>query len=154
MQTPVISLLDQNQISYTLLRHSQPVFTVEEAAAQRGVVPEQMVKSILVRDMGGLYALACVPGLKQVDPKRVRAQFNCRRMTCADSEDVLKVTGFQIGAVAPIALATPLPVIFDRQLLAHATVNISSGDRMAGIELALDDLMALCHPQLADICRE
>lgn len=74
-------------------------------------------------------------------------------MTCADASDVEKVTGLVIGTVAPIGLKRPLPVIFDHQITAHPLVNISSGDRMAGVELATDDLLVLCDPLFADICR-
>ncbi|MBY5947495.1 aminoacyl-tRNA deacylase [Photobacterium rosenbergii] len=153
MNTPVTHYLDKEGVEYRLLPHSQPAKTIEEAARERGVDPQQMVKSILLRDMGGFHVLACVPGPAQVDPKKVRAMFGCRRMTCADASDVEKVTGLVIGTVAPIGLKRPLPVIFDHQITAHTLVNISSGDRMAGVELATDDLLVLCDPLFADICR-
>ena len=50
IRTKIIDLLDTHKISYRLLQHSEPVFTVEEAAAQRGVSKDEMVKSILLRD--------------------------------------------------------------------------------------------------------
>ncbi|MGF1680774.1 aminoacyl-tRNA deacylase [Photobacterium minamisatsumaniensis] len=153
MNTPVTSYLQEEGVEYRLLPHTQPAKTVEEAARERGVDPQQMVKSILLRDMGGFHVLACVPGPAQVDPKKVRAMFGCSRMTCADASDVEKVTGLVIGTVAPIGLKRPLPVIFDHQITKHQRVNISSGDRMAGIELETDDLLILCDPMLADICR-
>ncbi len=79
--------------------------------------------------------------------------FGCRRMTCADASDVEKVTGLVIGTVAPVGLKRPLPVIFDLSIKKHHKVNISSGDRMAGIELETEDLLILCDPMFADICR-
>ncbi|UTV28171.1 aminoacyl-tRNA deacylase [Photobacterium atrarenae] len=153
MQTPVTFLLQQEGVDYRLLPHSKPVRTIEEAALERGVAPELMVKSILLRDMSGFHVLACVPGPAQVDPKKVRALFGCRRMTCADARDVEEVTGLRIGTVAPIGLKTPMPVIFDHAIRQFSTVNISSGDRMAGIELSMEDLQLLCDPLFADICR-
>ena len=43
--------------------HSEPVFTVAAAAAQRGVVAEEMVKSILLRESrSDRYTMACVLG--------------------------------------------------------------------------------------------
>ena len=113
MQTSVTSFLDREGVDYRLLPHTKPVRTIEEAALERGVNPAQMVKSILLRDMGGFHVLACVPGPAQVDPRKVRAMFGCRRMTCADARDVEKVTGLVIGTVAPVGLKQPLPIIFD-----------------------------------------
>jgi Cys-tRNA(Pro)/Cys-tRNA(Cys) deacylase len=153
MQTSVIRFLDHEGVDYRLLPHSKPAKTIEEAAQERGVAPEQMVKSILLRDMSGFHVLACVPGPAQVDPTKVRAMFGCRRMTCANAADVEKITGLVIGTVAPIGLKQPLPLIFDHSIKTQLKVNISSGDRMAGIELETDDLLLLCDPMFADICR-
>ncbi|KKC98258.1 regulatory protein [Photobacterium halotolerans] len=153
MDTPITRYLQQEGIDFLLLPHHKPARTIQEAAAERGVEAHRLVKSILLRDMGGLHVLACVPGTRQVDPKKVRTLLNCRRMTCADAQDVEDVTGLTIGTVAPIGLKQPLPVIFDRSLCEYQTVNISSGNRMAGIELAMSDLVQLCEPRYGDICR-
>ena len=48
--TKITALLDDNAVAYRLLPHDEPVFTVEAAAAQRGVVADEMVKSILLRE--------------------------------------------------------------------------------------------------------
>ncbi|MGF1760147.1 YbaK/EbsC family protein [Photobacterium sagamiensis] len=153
MNTSVIKYLEKEGVDYRLLPHSKPAKTIEDAAKERGVAPEQMVKSILLRDMSGFHVLACVPGPAQVDPTKVRAMFGCRRMTCADATDVEKVTGLVIGTVAPVGLKHPLPLIFDHAIKKHHKVNISSGDRMAGVELETEDLLMICDPMFADICR-
>ncbi|HIF9240528.1 TPA: aminoacyl-tRNA deacylase [Photobacterium damselae] len=154
MKTTVTQLLELEGVNYRLLPHSKPAKTIAEAATERGVAAEQMVKSILLRDMSGFHVLACVPGPCSVDPKKVRALLGCRRMTCADATDVEKITGLVIGTVAPIGLKSPLPIVFDHQIKQHNLVNISSGDRMAGIELEMDDLELLCDPIFANICRD
>ncbi|MDX1304109.1 YbaK/EbsC family protein [Photobacterium sp.] len=153
MNTSVIDYLEKEGVDYRLLPHTKPAKTIADAAQERGVAPEQMVKSILLRDMSGFHVLACVPGPSQVDPTKVRAMFGCRRMTCADATDVEKVTGLVIGTVAPVGLKHPLPLIFDHAIKKHHKVNISSGDRMAGVELETEDLLMLCDPMFADICR-
>jgi len=153
MNTSVIKYLEKEGVDYRLLPHTKPAKTIEDAAKERGVAPEQMVKSILLRDMSVFHVLACVPGPAQVDPTKVRAMFGCRRMTCADATDVEKVTGLVIGTVAPVGLKHPLPLIFDHAIKKHLKVNISSGDRMAGVELETEDLLMICDPMFADICR-
>ena len=75
-------------------------------------------------------------------------------MTCANASEVEKVTGLVIGTVAPLGLKRPLTIVFDAAITAIENVNISSGDRMAGIEIATEDLLILCDPMIADICRE
>ncbi|MEC6908820.1 YbaK/EbsC family protein [Photobacterium piscicola] len=154
IDTAVTQLLDNEGVDYRLLPHSKPAKTIIEAAAERGVDPHHMVKSILLKDMSGFHVLACVPGPQSVDPKKVRALLGCQRMTCTDATEVEKVTGLVIGTVAPIGLKRPLVIVFDSAITTIERVNISSGDRMAGIEIATDDLLILCDPMVADICRD
>ncbi|MFQ5633067.1 MAG: aminoacyl-tRNA deacylase [bacterium] len=73
-KTKVTQILDAHHIPYRVLPHSEPVFTVEAAARQRGVIAEEMVKSILLRDGDGHYIGAGVLGQARLDPKAVRAQ--------------------------------------------------------------------------------
>lgn len=153
IETKVTQFLTEQQVNFRLLPHQTPAVTIEDAAAQRGVRASQMVKSIVLRDMGNLYALACAPGDQSVDPKKVRALLECRRMTCVDLESVADLTGYQIGTVTPLLLTTPMTIIFDRKILLEEEVTISSGSNMAGIALQRDDLIRLCCPMFADICR-
>ncbi|MEZ9229695.1 aminoacyl-tRNA deacylase [Vibrio amylolyticus] len=153
LTTPVTEYLDSQQIDYQLLHQTQPTITIEETARQRDVRPSQMVKSIVLRDMGNQYALACLPGDKSVDPKRVRALLNCRRMTCVARNEIESVTGYQAGTVNPLLLKSTMPIFFDSRLLKETTITISSGDPMLGVGLSCQDLIALCNPFVADICR-
>ncbi len=153
IRTKIIRLLDTHDISYRLLPHTEPVFTVEAAAAQRGVVKEEMVKSILLRERkAGRYVMACVTGDTRLDPKAVRAHLDgWKRLTFASAEEIETVTGYVQGAVAPLCLPAEVPVIFDEAIARCAKVNISSGDPLAGLELATQDLIRLAGAHLAPI---
>nr|WP_086940271.1 YbaK/EbsC family protein [Thaumasiovibrio occultus] len=154
MQTPVMAVLEMAGIDYEILWHQRPATSIDDAAAQRGVCPSQMVKTMLLEDMGGLLSLVCLPGNRQVDPNKVRAHFQCRRMTCVKAERVFAVTGYHPGTVTPLALPRPLPVLVDPSLLAHTTVTISSGDAMAGLALKRDDLFSLFDATVVSVCRD
>ena len=153
IKTKITDLLDAQNITYRLLPHSEPVFTVEAAAAQRGVVKEEMVKSILLREKNGeRYVMACVTGEARLKPQAVRAQLEgWKRLTFATSAEIQAVTGCVQGAVAPLCLPDDVPVFFDEIIAACEKVNISSGDPMAGLELAGQDLIKLAGARLAPI---
>ena len=155
-QTKITEILDVHQIPYCLLPHDEPVFTVEAAAQQRGVVAEEMVKSILLRDKVGHYVMACVLGQTRLDPKAVRAYVasDWKRLYFANSEEVRAVTGCPQGAVAPLGLPEDVPVIFDKAVVLQNKVNISSGDPMAGLELDAQDLIRVAGARLAPIARD
>lgn len=152
--THITQFLDSQQVNYRLLPHQTPATTIEDAAKQRGIREEQMVKCIVLKDMSNRYAIACAPGNQSVDPKKVRALLEWRRMTCVSMNEVASLTGYQVGTVVPLLLRTPMTIVFDKQILNEPEVTISSGSNMAGIALSCDDLLSLCQPQLADICRD
>lgn len=152
-KTKIIDILESHQIPFRLLPHNEPVYTMEAAARQRGVVEEEMVKSILLREKDGRFVMACVLGNARLDPKAVRASLpnGWKRLTFASAEEILEVTGCVMGAVAPLALPPDLPVFFDQAIAGCQKVSISSGDPMAGIEMDAQDLIRLSGAQMAAI---
>ena len=153
--TAITELLDAHGVPYRLLPHSAPVFTVAAAARQRGVVREEMVKSLLLRDKDRRYVLACVAGDARLDTRALRAQLPAEwgRLRFARPEEIEAVTGCVMGAVSPLGLPGDVPVIFDRAIAGCARENISSGDPLAGLELDPADLIRLARARLADIAK-
>jgi Cys-tRNA(Pro) deacylase len=155
LTTRITAFLDEAGVSYRVLPHSEPVFTVEAAAQQRGVRQEEMVKSILVRDRKRRDVMACVTGDAQLDPKAVRAVLpeDWKRLSFASRDEIFEVTGFVQGAVAPLCLPEEMPVVFDEAIGRLERVNISSGDPMAGLELRPIDLLRLAEAIFAPIAK-
>ncbi len=154
IKTKVIQLLDEHNIPYRILPHSEPVFTIETAAAQRGVVREEMVKSIVLRESKkNRYAMACLRGGDHLDTQAVRDYLPgaWKRLSFASVDEILEHTGYTKGAVAPLCLRKDIPVVFDQNLAQSKNVNISSGDPMAGIELKAKDLLELSGAIIAPI---
>jgi prolyl-tRNA editing enzyme YbaK/EbsC (Cys-tRNA(Pro) deacylase) len=157
METDITYLLTQNNVSFRRLPHGEAVYTVEAAAKTRGVLIEEMVKSILLREKGSeRFAMACVPGHARLLPQAVREYLpgDWRRLTFANSDEVLAVTGCVQGAVAPLCLPENVPVVFDNQLLACEKVSISSGDPWLGLELNPRDLFILAKAISGKISEE
>lgn len=153
MKTIVTQHLEECEIPFRILQQNAPASSIEDAARLRGISPSIMVKSMLLRDMGNNYALACCFGDQQIAPKKVRHRLQWRRMTCVSGQDVEIITGYQLGSVCPIKLKTPLPIIFDRNIILKDEVSISSGSNLAGIALATRDLIQLINPLFDDITR-
>lgn len=153
LQTRVTTILDAAGIFYRWLPHAEPVFTVEAAAQQRGVVLEEMIKSILLCDAGKRYVMACVPGTARVDPRAVQSALGegWRRLHFASADEILAITGCVQGAVSPIGLPAEVPVIFDVAIGRLERCNISSGDPMAGLELEAAALVRIAGGRFAPI---
>lgn len=158
IHTKITDLLDSHGVVYRRLPHSKPVFTVEEAAIQRGVVLEEMVKSILLREKAQphRYVMACLLGSARLDPQAVRDYLvahsgEWKRLTFASAEEIKEVTGYTQGAVAPLCLPAEVPVVFDEAIARCQKVNISSGHLELGLELSQQDLTRLAGAHFAPI---
>ncbi|HNB51367.1 MAG TPA: YbaK/EbsC family protein [Anaerolineales bacterium] len=148
LHTPITRLLDTHHVPYRRLPHQEAVFTIETAAQTRGVVMEEMVKSILLKEKAGTntrYVMACVPGHARLLPQNVREYLpgEWRRLTFASAEEIQAVTGAVKGAVAPLCLPDDVSVVFDEALLKFDKVSISSGDPWLGLEIHPADLFRL-----------
>ena len=58
----------------------------------------------------------------------------------ASEAEVLKHTGYRIGAVSPFGLPRPIRILIDPAVLAEAEISIGSGVPSAGLILARADL--------------
>ncbi len=141
MNSPVAAILADLGIPYRTFTHPGPVHSLEQAAAERGQVPGQIVRSILFRLGDGEYAMVLIAGPGQVSWKALRTAFNRSRLTMADKEEVLAVTGYSIGAVAPFGLPEGLPVLVDESVLVYDEVSLGSGVRGTTIIMRSADLV-------------
>jgi prolyl-tRNA editing enzyme YbaK/EbsC (Cys-tRNA(Pro) deacylase) len=70
----------------------------------------------------------------------------------APAADVPRITGYQVGAVAPVGLRRmDVPIYVDEYILKEPRVSISAGRHDAGLELATTDLIHVTKGQVANI---
>lgn len=138
--TPATQTLDRLAIPYRLFEHARPPESLEQAAQDRGQVPEQVVRSLLFRIAQGNFILVLVTGPQQVSWPKLRAYLGVSRITMASEEEVLACTGYRIGAVGPLGLAHPVRLLADRRVFEPGEVSIGSGVRGLAIMLKSSDL--------------
>ena len=152
---PVSQYLTELGIEHRVFRHPGPVNTLEQAAAERGQEPEQVVRSILFRLGKGEYAMVLMAGPRQISWKALRDYFGRSRLTTAKREEVLQVTGYELGAVSPFGIPTPLRTLVDQSVQEQEEVSIGSGERGVTVILLTNDLMgALENAELGRFANE
>ncbi len=152
IQTHAIRALDELGIPYQVVMHAHKARNVEEAAAERGVPTRRVVKTLLVRRPDRKHLLALVRGDQRLSLKKLARLVGVKAVEMAPDEDVPRITGYQIGAVAPLGLRrSDVPIYVDRHILEEPWVSISAGRHDAGLELASDDLIRAVGGQVADI---
>ena len=152
IRTHAIRALDELNIPYRVLLHAHKAMDVEEAAAERGVPTRQIVKTLLVRDPDRQHALALVRGDQRLSLKKLARIAGVKRLEMAPAGDVPRITGYQIGAVAPLGLRrADVPIYVDQHILEEPQVSISAGRHDAGLELATGDLVRAVNGHVTDI---
>jgi Cys-tRNA(Pro)/Cys-tRNA(Cys) deacylase len=141
ISTPVTRYLDEKHITYRLFQHNHPVHTLEQAALERGERPEQIVRSILFRLSNDEFLMVLIAGQRQISWKALRVYLNLSRLTTAAEEEVIRVTGYQIGAVSPFGLPQPVRTLVDQTVLAEEEISIGSGQRGLAVILKKEDFI-------------
>lgn len=152
IRTHASRALDEMGIPYQVLKHDHKVKNVEEAAAERGVPVQQVVKTLLVRRPDRRHLIALVRGDQRLSLKKLARLTQVKSLEMAPEADVPRITGYQVGAVAPLGLRRgDVPIFLDHHILEESRVSISAGRHDTGLELATEDLVRAVRGQVADI---
>jgi prolyl-tRNA editing enzyme YbaK/EbsC (Cys-tRNA(Pro) deacylase) len=147
----VVAWLAQHAPDIRLIDQAQSTATVAEAAATLGVEPGQIAKTLAFR-VGDTPYLLVTRGDARLDNARCKAELGGRpRML--DPDETLALTGHAVGGVCPFGLATELPILADRSLLAYPTVFPAAGSRTSSVELEPQRLVSLVDARWVGICK-
>jgi Cys-tRNA(Pro) deacylase len=151
VSTPATRSLDLLKLPYQLFEHSSPPGSLEEAARQRGQRPEQVIRSILFKYQKQDYFLVLMAGPGQISWRKLRQHLALSRISMASEQEVLKVTGYAVGAVSPLGLPIPLRNLVDTSVIKPGEISLGSGVRGLAIIIKPSDLMrALGKYELGD----
>jgi Cys-tRNA(Pro) deacylase len=151
LRTHAVRALDETGIPYEVLHHAHKAKNVEEAAAERDMPLSQIVKTILVRRPQG-YVLVLVRGDQRLSLKKLARLLGDKQVELAPAHDVPRITGYRIGAVAPVGLRrSETPIWVDRHILEQEQVSISAGRHDAGLLLRTEDLLRAVRGRVEDL---
>lgn len=139
--TPVSRVLTELEIPHRTFRHPGRIHSLEQAAAERGQRPEQVVRSLLFRLAEDNFVMVLIAGPQQVAWRALRSYLDESRVTMASRDEVLATTGYELGAVAPFGLPQPARILVDESVLAEEEVSIGSGVRGTTIIIRSADLL-------------
>ena len=126
--------------------------TAQEAADAVGVELGQIVKS-LIFGVDGEIVLAYVSGANQLDETKLAEAAGgvmCQRV---DADVVRSATGFPIGGVPPIGLATQLRIFIDPDLLQFDEVWAAAGTWRDVFAIDPRSLAEVTHGVIVDLRR-
>ena len=122
----VIEAAREAGLEITTRRFPEGTKTAADAAAAIGVVVGQIVKS-LVFGVDNEIVMALVSGSNQLDEKKLAAAAGGAKCSRVDADTVRAATGYPIGGVPPLGLATQMRVFIDPDLLQYDEVWAAAG---------------------------
>jgi Cys-tRNA(Pro) deacylase len=129
---------------------AEPTRTAAEAAAAIGCDLRQIVKS-LVFVCDGRPVLALVPGDRRGDNARIALATGTSDVRVATAQEVVAATGFEPGAVSPVAAGGVTRIVVDRSLLGPELVWIGAGSAQHLVGIAPTDLVRITQAGVADL---
>ena len=113
-------------LEFTPRRFPDGTKTAADAAAAIGVELGQIVKSLIFA-VDGEVVLAYVSGSNQLDEKKLALAAGGLKCARVDADVVRQATGFPIGGVPPLGLATQMRIFIDPDLLQYNEVWAAAG---------------------------
>lgn len=141
----IIQLLDSRQIKYQALEH-EPTPTCEDSARVRGTSMDQGAKALVC------YAdkkpiLIVLPCSRKLDVKTFKTLFAVRDLRFATPDEVIQLTGLQIGAIPPLGNLFNLPTYVDQALSTEERIAFNAGDRTKSVIMSYPDYASINQAQ-------
>lgn len=123
--------------------------SLEEAAANVGVEPSQVVKTLVLKKSDDTFVFALVPGGRALSWPKIRAVLGVNKVQMPRPEQALAATGFERGTIVPLGSTTAWPVIADRTI--SGRVALGAGRPGHSLLTEAEPLLHALDATVADI---
>jgi prolyl-tRNA editing enzyme YbaK/EbsC (Cys-tRNA(Pro) deacylase) len=126
--------------------------TAQMAADAAGCELGQIVKTLVVY-VAGSPMLVLVCGDRRLDDRLLAARFGVGRkqVKLASAEQVLELTGYDVGGVSPYGLPQPLEVLIDQEMRRFESVWLAAGSARAIFPMNLQRLSDQVRGEFAEV---
>jgi Cys-tRNA(Pro) deacylase len=121
------------------------------AAQAIGVPEDHILKTLVFVGDRGEFVVAIANGTHRIDRGRLGDAAAMRKPRPAAPDDVLTVTGYPAGGVAPVGLPTSVPVIVDTATAALDVVYGGGGQDHLLLRIRVSDVIRCNNALVADI---
>lgn len=147
----LLESLDEAHVPYALIPH-RPTKTAVAEAAELGVAPWQVVKTIVVTTPEGRVRVV-LPASERLDLDKVAHVLRCHRVELLSEEALADAyPEFEVGAVPPTHDGHRDRVLVDLRVCGVDTVYCEAGTHDQSLRLGTADLLELSDAAIADLC--
>lgn len=149
MANRALEALEAAGIEHRVIRH-EPVNSLAEAAAARGVEPADVVKTLVVRRSDHDFLFILVPGDRTISWPKLRSVVGVSRLSLPDARLAREATGYERGTITPFGSVTSWPVIADERMRGRG-ITLGGGERGLAVAVDADAVLQVLDAQVADI---
>jgi Cys-tRNA(Pro)/Cys-tRNA(Cys) deacylase len=141
--------IESSGIDFRVTEHG-PVRSLEDAAAARGLTPERVLKTLVVRRADDDFLFVLVRGGRAISWPKLRSHLGVGRMSMPDADVAQAVTGYARGTITPFGSLRAWPVIADAAIL-DGPVSIGGGAPGTAFTVDAAELLAALGADAADV---
>ena len=116
-----------------------------------GFPPEQVFKTIVMRNEHKQIFVFCVPSNTTVNLKKVRTLTNSKEINSVKPEELLSLTGYVRGGCSPLGMKKIYPIFIDETAILFDFIFVSAGVRGTHLKLNGEDLAKVCNAEFAEL---
>lgn len=135
-------------LDVTVTRHG-PVRSLAEAADARGVAPDAVVKTLVVRLADDDFRFVLVPGDREIAWPKLRSLLGVNRLSMPSADVARAVTGYVRGTITPLGSTTAWPVVADARV--SGLVSLGAGGHGVAVNADAGQLLRALGAVVADV---
>lgn len=153
MKTNAIRILEQKNIPFETKSYDfDENFSDAQTAAQKvGLPPEQVFKTIVMRNEHKQIFVFCVPANSEVNLKKVRALTGSKEIAPVKQNELLDLTGYIRGGCSPLGMKKKYTTFFDETAILFDAIAISAGQRGLQIFANAEKLTEAAEAEFAEL---
>ena len=153
-KTNAARILDDLGITYQLVEYKvdEEHLDAVHVAAEVGMPPEQVFKTLCVHGDKNSVLFAVIPGNGEVDLKKLARVSGNKRCELVALKELLPLTGYIRGGCSPLGAKKNYPVYLDETCILFDKIAVSAGQRGLQLLLNPEDLRASTKGIIGDLC--
>lgn len=152
-KTNVMRILDKQKIPYTTKAYdySEDDLSGVHAAAELGMDPEQVFKTLVGQGNKTGPVVFCIPSDKELDLKKAAACSGNKSVHLLHVKELPGLTGYIRGGCSPIGMKKQFPTFIDSMANQYDVISLSAGMRGQQVLVAPKDVAALIGAEFHEL---
>jgi Cys-tRNA(Pro)/Cys-tRNA(Cys) deacylase len=151
-KTQAMRILDSQDIHYSSMTYDKSERDALAIAADVGVPPEEVFKTLVVVRQPNKPLLVMVPADRQLSLKKLAQGVGEKKVKMASHVEAERLTGLQVGGISPLALLNKgFQIILDQSARDRGEIVLSAGQRGIQICMRVSDLIQVVNPTILDV---